>query len=143
MNPCTSTLHTQSNYYFFSKIVTGYWNVRLVGGNNPREGRVEVNINNEWGTVCDDSWSTTDAQVVCRQLGYSSPTSAPGNAHFGQGSLRILLDDVSCTGSETSLASCSHLGVGSHNCGHSEDASVWCSPGKMNVDQKHLGKRGT
>ena len=46
--------------------------VRLVGGNIPNEGRVEICINNVWGTVCDDSWSSTDATVVCRQLGYST-----------------------------------------------------------------------
>ena len=117
--------------------------MRLAGGSNLREGRVEVNINNEWGTVCDDYWSMTDAQVICRQLGYSSPTSAPGSAHFGPGSGRILLDDVSCTGSETSLASCSHLGVGSHNCGHSEDASVVCSPGNMNKGPNFHGEEKT
>ena len=106
----------------------GIWSIRLVGGSTSREGRVEVNINNEWGTVCDDSWDINDARVVCRQLGFGSPRSAPGNARFGQGSRRILLDDVSCTGIETSLASCTHRGVGLHNCGHSEDASVVCRP---------------
>ena len=44
--------------------------LRLSGGNIANEGRVEICMNNEWGTVCDDSWETNDATVVCRQLGY-------------------------------------------------------------------------
>ena len=44
--------------------------VRLVGGNTENEGRVEVCINNAWGTVCHNSWGYQDANVVCGQLGY-------------------------------------------------------------------------
>ena len=43
--------------------------VRLAGGNNVYEGRVEVRYDNQWGTVCDDDWDLQDGQVVCRMLG--------------------------------------------------------------------------
>ena len=46
--------------------------IQLVDGESEREGRVEVCLGQRWGTVNEDGWSSVDAQVVCRQLGYST-----------------------------------------------------------------------
>ena len=43
--------------------------LRLVGGINPAEGRIEICINNAWGTICDDGFTKEEALVACRQLG--------------------------------------------------------------------------
>ena len=45
--------------------------LRLVGGANSSLGRVEVCVNNAWGTVCNSKFGTNEARVICRQLGYS------------------------------------------------------------------------
>ena len=88
---------------------------------------MEVNYNGEWGTVCDDGWDDTDAGVVCRQLGFGSSGTAIGSAEFGQGSGSIWLDNVMCTGNESTLAGCGHAGVGTiRECVHLKDASVIC-----------------
>jgi len=101
--------------------------VQLVGGSGSHEGRVEIFLHGEWGTVCDDDWDLNDANVVCKQLGYSMGASAArSSAYFGEGSGIIWFDDVQCTGSEAHLYDCLNDGVGIHNCRHTEDAGVTC-----------------
>ena len=100
--------------------------VRLVNGPTKYEGRVEVYHNNRWGTVCDDNWNIQNAQVVCRQLGLGGAITS---TYYGRGTGKIWLDDVECTGNETSLGNCEHEGWGDHNCGHREDIGIQCAPG--------------
>ncbi|XP_069030839.1 neurotrypsin [Embiotoca jacksoni] len=102
--------------------------LRLVGGLEEFEGRVEVYHNGRWGTICDDQWDDTDAEVVCRQLGLGGVAKAWTWAHFGQGVGPILLDAVQCTGNELSLEECPHSNWEQHNCDHKEDAGVSCNP---------------
>ncbi|KAJ8035485.1 Neurotrypsin [Holothuria leucospilota] len=100
--------------------------VRLVNGDNDYEGRVEIFLNGEWGTIDDDPWDNDDAGVVCRQLGYTFGGVAYGSAHFGQGTGPIWLDNIGCTGNEDNLLSCSHQNDTSED-SHSEDVGVACN----------------
>ncbi|XP_065277182.1 soluble scavenger receptor cysteine-rich domain-containing protein SSC5D [Emys orbicularis] len=101
--------------------------LRLVNGTSRCTGRVELLHNQLWGTVCDDSWDLQDAGVVCRQLGCGTALSAPRGARFGQGSDRIWLDDINCTGTEVALSDCRARPWGDNNCTHGDGAGVVCS----------------
>ncbi|XP_029104806.1 scavenger receptor cysteine-rich domain-containing group B protein [Scleropages formosus] len=100
--------------------------VRLANGQHRCEGRVEVFLRTQWGTVCDDAWDLPDARVVCRQVGCGPAASARGEAFYGRGAGTILLDNLKCSGEEGSLLECSHIPWNVHNCDHSEDAGVAC-----------------
>ena len=67
--------------------------------------------------------------IVTNSIGnlFSGAAQAVSYAAYGQGTGRITLDDVSCTGSENRLADCSHRYWLQHNCVHAEDASVICN----------------
>lgn len=71
---CGSTWFRTWSFSWFS-VLCNNGDVRLVATNGSTvdvsEGRVEICFNETWGTVADDGWSTNDAGVVCRQLGYS------------------------------------------------------------------------
>ena len=102
--------------------------VRLVGGNTTLEGRVEVFLLGQWGTVCDYNWDFVDAIVVCRQLGNLQAVEAPRYAAFRSGSGPSWYYSVHCTGTERNLTECSKSisNVGSA-CPHSQDAGAVCS----------------
>ena len=91
---------------------------------------MEVNYNGEWGTVCDDGWSSIDAGVVCRQLGFGS-YGRSYRRFFSRGSGPIWLDNIACIGNESTIASCGHLGFNiTRYCSHYEDAGVRCYGGQ-------------
>jgi hypothetical protein len=103
---------------------------RLVNG-NATAGRLEISINGQWGTVCDDYWNDSNypnvtqgnlnAQVACRALGLPWRSAYRVlSDQYGPGSLPILLDDVRCKGNEASPYFCLRRASGS-DCSHSED----------------------
>nr|XP_057933510.1 lysyl oxidase homolog 3B isoform X1 [Doryrhamphus excisus] len=119
--------------------------VRLAG--YPRkhnEGRVELFHQGEWGTICDDDFSITNANVLCRQLGFVAATAWTHSAKYGKGQGKIWLDNVICSGGEKSIDLCKSRGWGNSDCTHDEDAGVVCKderiPGFVdaNVIEAHV-----
>ncbi|XP_073672009.1 scavenger receptor cysteine-rich type 1 protein M160-like [Paramisgurnus dabryanus] len=100
--------------------------LRLVGGSNSCAGRVEMNSNGEWGTMCFDYWDLTAASVLCMQQGCDSNPDTIHIAHFGPGSginWKIYID---CSGSESSVLRCNKMATYDPNCNHNEDIGVIC-----------------
>ena len=111
-------------------------------------------MKSRWVTVCDNTWDSNAATVVCSQLGYRSTTGGRrpnaslqvhnplhdaiditepplpvANSYFGQGTGLVLVTGVTCVGNEASLLQCGHL-LSTSSCGHSSEAGVLC-PGKI------------
>lgn len=125
--------------------------LRLVDGASKCSGRLEVRFQEEWGTVCDDSWDSQDASVVCKQLGCPTAITGVGRVNASEGSGPIWLDSVSCEGDESALWECKHQEWGKHYCHHREDAGVTCSgelkrklnPGGKNLRSLERGRSGS
>ena len=114
-------------YYFYTLYICA--GLRLAGGSNQAQGRVEIYYQGKWGTVCDEGWDINDGAVVCRQLGFQEVLSITTMAaNFGPGNGPIQLQDVACVGTENNLFMCTlPSGIGEvSSCLHSNDAGVIC-----------------
>ncbi|KAG7222169.1 hypothetical protein INR49_016741 [Caranx melampygus] len=92
--------------------------LRLSGGRNPYEGRVEVLMEKNgslvWGTVCSEGWGTMEAMVVCRQLGLGFASNAFQETWYWPGEVSadaVVMSGVRCSGTEMSLSHCLHHGA--------------------------------
>ena len=124
--------------------------VRLVGGATPLDGRVEIFLLGQWGTVCSGyryryyyyryyvTWDFADATVVCHQLGYLRAVGAPTSAAFGAGTGPSWYSNVGCVGTELNLTECSKsVSFTGSACSHSRDVGVVCSS-ELQATPEHL-----
>ncbi|XP_012663954.1 Fc receptor-like protein 3, partial [Otolemur garnettii] len=107
--------------------------VRLMNGPHPCEGRVEVEQEGRWGTVCDDGWDIKDVAVVCRELGCGAPRHTPAAMLYppaAEEAQPVLIQVALCNGTEAALAECEQ--VEPFDCGHVEDAGAVCEASSLN-----------
>ncbi|XP_063291079.1 lysyl oxidase homolog 4 [Pelobates fuscus] len=112
--------------------------LRLAGTRVPNEGRLEVLYNGQWGTACDDDFNIEVAHVACKQMGYELAMNWAHSAKYGQGAGPIWLDNIRCSGAESSLAECESNGWGVTDCKHSEDVGILCSTSRLRASEQPL-----
>jgi hypothetical protein len=105
--------------------------IRLVDGDLPSEGRLQINYKGKWHSVCTNSknWTKTDIETVCRQLGFSGGVWYHW-FHKYNDSRQFLYENPNCTGFERSIQDCSNWNskrIGSGICDYHTDIGIRCS----------------
>ncbi|NXJ72864.1 SRCRM protein, partial [Rostratula benghalensis] len=100
---------------------------RLVGGDNPCSGRVEIRDGNQWKAVCDSDFGPKAAAVVCRELQCGTALPVPEAAHFGEGVGPMWDRELQCVGNESLLVSCPTASPRDQPCTHANAAGVTCT----------------
>eukprot|EP00887_Chlorella_sp_A99_P001124 scaffold14.g1124.t1 len=118
--------------------------LRLADGRDSSSGRVEVEISNRWGSVCQDvfSSSTAAAQVACRELGMQGGSLVPAPAYpMNREQLPILMDSMRCTGAEEHLSDCSYTLT--NDCTSGEEVAVACTAPPTTATDQAIALEGT
>ncbi|KAM8795451.1 scavenger receptor cysteine-rich type 1 protein M130-like, partial [Eudromia elegans] len=100
---------------------------KLVNGSTACSGRVEVEVEGTWGTLCHSGWDVSDAHVLCHQLNCGFAESIPAGGHFGRGTGPVWRDTFHCDGTETNLEWCPVTALGVSPCSPDNNAGVFCS----------------
>jgi len=128
--------------------------VRLNGGRDPREGRLEVFYGGTWRSVCRDGFNDAAARVVCNMLGFGD-FGRPTRNKYDYGRRPFWFQSVQCNGTENSIAECVDNDSGVHDCSSSEEQVVSCltegavalfgsgHPRKGRLEVYHNGAWGT
>ncbi|KAL4219778.1 hypothetical protein ACF0H5_020191 [Mactra antiquata] len=102
----------------------------------PYHGRLEIQVNGTWGTVCDNSFDINDGQVICRMMNGLTVRQVYGGAYFGEGTGPIHIDEMTCSGNEPDINHCSY--IYNSSCTHKEDVSVVCYGPDLNITDVRL-----
>jgi hypothetical protein len=134
--------HTDKRFDFaagelFTKAEKWSNTIKLVGmedsGSPPPKGLINVNSGGTWGRICDDEFSQTDANVVCRTMGFHhSKKHAPHDSDASWFEIfdeyihitPFVMDETACVGNETSILDCPHQT--DNDCGPGESVVIWC-----------------
>ena len=100
-------------------------------------------FNYDWGGVCDDGFDLEEANVVCREAGYSLGAQELFiGSQFGKGLGHILLDELDCKGDESSILECKFDPWNVTDCNDNEWVGVSCHVGSgVNEECDPIGVR--
>ncbi|XP_022777681.1 hemicentin-1-like isoform X2 [Stylophora pistillata] len=137
---CTTIL-TKCGEHFSNKLQLCKVPVRLNGANVEYGGRVEVFYKGKWGKICANGWDFNDVKVICRQLGFEEALAEFIGSDVEGENITTVMFDVSCTGNEVELASCTRsdgkLHVPGQCQGDGKGSQALCQPKNKQV----MGKK--
>ncbi|XP_053386930.1 uncharacterized protein LOC123542087 [Mercenaria mercenaria] len=111
--------------------------IRLVNGIGLFDGRVEILINNTWGTVCSYSFRNNEASAICRILGYEGYRRYYTSAYtYGEGVGPIFVTELDCPYRATDFNNCTYKV--NNSCTHYSDVAVACTDTPLNITNIRL-----